>query len=316
MATISRKKVSSLVDDFVKKPKEFENYSKHCLNILKNYVWLKDHQFDDQISSYDYVTKSIQNHGVSHIYFEMLFDQYNKNVIECISEEKKKIIHSNIYYFNQVDGLIQRMMYGKNLLEGECADVKFNQLDFFVICNDDCFDYEKEYSYNEIYHMVLDHKVIVLDCFTSDNYVLKSGIRENYFDGNRFYVVSNCCECLGFNSKMIDQFYSFSGADEKKIWGVISEPFCVYFRKDIVNFDSDVECQIFKFNMNYDFYKTINHILEITNELCKYYRKRKKSLPKIIEKTVFDNKRVIADIKCQYEKVSNHTELGKVYVLD
>ncbi len=322
MATISKKNINTLVNDFIKKPQEFENYSKHCLNILKKYIWLKENVANVEIDSYDYVSTAIDYYGIDNISFNFIFSQYQKEIVNQISDDKKTIIHSNVYYLNQIDDFLEDMQNFMNkkdyLIGAKKVNKKFNRLDFIVLKLDNEIDTEKEYTYDEIYHMVLNQQMIVLDNYLSQVSISINKNNINDIDlSSKFLVASKCQEMLGSNSKMVDNFYSFKNKEDRRIWATISEIFCNYFRKKVINFNTMKENYpssnhhdiYITFNISIDFYKTLEHIQNLIDELIKYYKKRKKMLPKPMEKTIENIQLEMASLKDKYEKIAINKEI-------
>ncbi len=323
MATISKKNINTLVNDFIKRPQEFENYSKHCLNILKKYIWLKENVENTEIDSYDYISTVIDYYGIDNISFNFIFRQYQKEVVNQISDDKKTIIHSNIYYFNQMDEFLadmQNFINQKDYLLGEKkVHKKFSRLDFIVLKQDNEIDTEKEYTYDEIYHLVLNQQIIVLDNYLSQVNININQDNTNDIDlSSKLLVVSKCQEMLGCNSKMIDNFYSFQNKQDRKIWATICEPFCNYFRTKVIHFHTIEESYpssnhhdiYITFNVNTDFYRTLEHLQNIIDELVKYYKKRKKIMP--MEKTMENIQLEMCNLKDHYEKICINQEIIKV----
>lgn len=308
MSTISRKNVQTLINDYKKRPREFQNYSKHCINILKNYVYLKENQFNYDVDGADYFIKFIRYFGMNNMFLINLFNKYYEDIITKIDDDKKIIIKSNMYYLNRVDIFRQNISFNNNLIGDNRQNMKFNRLDFLIIRLDNTINLDKEYSYSEIYDMVLNHKIIVLNNFISDECISETELLEEIKLGNKICVESSCCEFLGFNSKVIDNLFTFKCDQDKKIWAVINEPFCNYIRNNIISFGADEDRK--KINLSADFYDTIEHLLDITSGVSKCYKNKK---TQIIEETINNNKKQIKKYKENFESINNDK---KIYVLN
>lgn len=308
MAAISRKNVATLVDDFIKRPMLFENYSKHCINLLNAYIWLRKNQFQNQINHFDYFQKAVESFGLTQVDLTYMFDDFNKIVINEIPQNKKNTIKSNMYYFSQIDAFYESIknhsIKNNKLLETDKKFIKFFRLDFTIINLSNNLDLDKEYTYHEIYQLVLNHEIIVLDNFLSADYIYLTNIND---DINRIYLKSEVHEILGIKSKMIDNYYAFKNSNSKELWGLINSPFCNYFRQNIIEFNSTDEDK--KINGLLDFYEIINHLETIINKLCSYYKKRKKALPGKIERIEKYNYKQIEILKKQFESIGDMSQL-------
>lgn len=282
MSTISNNTNDALVKKFVKHPRQFESYYKHCINILKEYTWMKRNQYNDEISNYEYISSFINYCGMSQYFFTFLFDYYKKNSKNNIPKNLFLNLQSNIYYPDDIEYFMNNITIDKNKLPDSKYTLNFKRLDFNIATNKD-LDLNKEYTLNDIYNLTINKEITVIDCHLSNTAI---NIKEVDFNSNeRLFQSRNCCEILGFDNTPIELFYSLNNKD-KEIWTKIFEPFCNYLRQYAINFDDD---KINHINMNKDFYQVLTHINDMTKEIFKYYKKRKKEMPSIIKNTINNN---------------------------
>ena len=153
----------------------------------------------------------------------------------------------------------------------------YKRLDFYILTNNE-IDINNEYALNEIYSLIINKKIIVIDCHLSKE---TFNSKEIYFNLDSKIIKNwKLCELAGFDSTPIELLYSLNNQN-KELWVNLFELFCDYLRFNIINFGEDRKNSI---NMIKDFYQVLKHIKEITKEVSKYYKKRKKDISSIIKK--------------------------------
>lgn len=297
------KNSETLVADFIKNPKEYENYTKHCLKTLENYLWLKENQYNKEIDSYDYLTKFIYYFGIDFISFSFFFKDYQKDIVDNVPDNKKEIISSNIYYLNPSK---------EPSAEEKKLHKRFNRLEFIIISLEGSIDHQREYTYKEIYNMVLEKKIIILDNYLSEETIF-ANILSIPSQKDRVFVSSKCCEILGVNSKTIDNFYACSNDYEKSIWGTINEPFCNYFRLKKIDFSKDITLKGYHLNM--DFNDTAYHLKVITEDIIKYYQHKKKKVPPIIQNTILEVQDKLPKLEQAFSKKNKKMNPNNIEVI-
>ena len=276
MLSTSNKQVATLLKDFTRHPREFESYSKHCRNILDAFVWLKEHQYDDSVNSYDYVVRLLQYYRSPDWILESMLIEFQKDEIANIPDDQKTVLHSNLYYD------VTSSMDSPRDLDSLAMNPKnpvYRRLDYIILNPTIDLDFSREYSFDEISKLVQENVITVLD-----NYLSNKRVSSQPKEG-RIYLKNTCPYWLGNKSKVVAQLYSCSDPTVCSKWGIIYKPFCEYIRKQYVNFDFNPK----KNNQMKELLLTANHLQEITNEMIRYYHKHHKPFPKVVAKTIEGN---------------------------
>ena len=291
MSTISKNTNEALVKKFVKHPRQFESYYKHCINILKEYVWMNENQYNEEVENYEYLTAFMNYYGINQYILDTLFTEYKNIIINLIQSQSIKVIHSNIYFSNQLE---------------DFKTTKYKRVDFNIITNKE-LDTNKEYTINEIVELVNKKEIFVINNTLSD-YELKSNEDIN----NKIVKVIKNSQVLKFNNTAAEIFYSLDNKN-KELWTIIFEPFCQFIRISLLNFNNqDNKC----INMYQDFNKTYDHIKELTELLLKYYSSRKKEPPYIIINTLNENLQSIEKYQREYQIINLEKEIKKDELID
>lgn len=278
MVSTSNKQISTLLKNFTRHPREFESYSKHCCNLLNSFVWLKEHQYDSSVDSYDYVAKLLQQYSCSDFILQDMLVDFQKDVVANIPEEEKKILHSNLYYYD-VAGSANSFQDLNSLATVKPKEPVYRRLDYIILNPTIDFDFKREYSFDEISKLAQEGVITVLDNRLSDERVL------SHPEEGRVYVENSSPYWIGNDSRVVDQLYSFTDPTLRSEWGMIHNPFCLYIREQRVNFDVDQKSH----NQMKDLLLTEKHLQEITDAMIGYYHKHHKPFPQIVAKTLAGN---------------------------
>lgn len=328
MSTISNKDIQTLVSKYIKNFNKFESYMKHCVNILRNLNWLMENQFNTQINDYEYMQIIAQNICLGRFFMLQLYDTYYHDCVKKISEESKKHIKTNIYY---CDDMYDIMNIFKDLAriqdkiaassenqeishieENHNVNHSFCTMMYLIIENDYILDENREYTFDEVYHLVLEQKIIVVDSYIEPSNINEIQLIEGIKEGKLIFVNSRTCPILGNNYKSVDSFYDMQGTDEQKLWYVTNMFFCRYIRYSQMNF---INCERSNGIHCYkDFYETVSHILEIINKLERNYKKRRKIIPKKYEDLIKNILGIVKKEKNRYEQNLSHLSTKNVYL--
>ena len=289
MVSTSNKKISTLLKDFTRHPREFESYSKHCRNILNSFVWLKEHQYDSSVDSYDYLVKLLQHYSYSDYILQSMLVDFQKEVVAKVPDDEKTVLHSNLYYYD-VTGSMNSLHDLDSLATVNPKNPVYRRLDYTILNPTVDLDLERGYSFDEICKLAQEGVIIVLDNHLSSE---RSQTQEN--DGC-VYLVHSDPYWIGNESRVVDQLYSFSDPSLRSKWGIIHKPFCQYVKEQCVDFDSDQE----KNNQMKDLLLTEKHLQEITDGMIGYYHKHHKPFPKVVAKTIEGNEECLNAVDQAY----------------
>lgn len=307
MSTISNNTNEALVKKFVKHPRQFESYYKHCINILKEYTWMKKNQYNVEISNYEYISRFVNYYGISQYLFDVLFDDYKNTIINNNPKHSLLYLHSNIYYPDNIEYFMNKILIDENKLPDCKHNLNFKRLDFSIITNND-LDLNREYTLNDIYNLIINKEITVIDCHLSNT---KIDINEvNFNSNNRIFKGRNCCEILEFDNTPTETYYSLNDQN-KELWTKIFEPFCDYLRLYAINFNEYKKNHI---NMNADFYQVLTHINDINKATLKYYKKRKKEIPLIIKNTLNKNLQLIEKYQKDFDSINTSEIILNHYI--
>lgn len=294
MSTISNNTNEALVKKFVKHPRQFESYYKHCINILKEYVWMNENQYNEEITNYEYLTKLMNYHGLSQFILSDQFNNYENIIIDAFPKQTIITIHTNIYFPDKLDVFMTNLSIDHSKLPDKNIKYKIKRVDFNIFTNRK-IDQNKEYTIDEIFSLVHNNDIFVINGYLSD-YELKN----NESFENKIFMNRKCCQILELDNISAELFYSLDNKN-KELWTIIFEPFCQYLRIYALNFNKqDNDC----IDMYHDFYDAYNHIKELIELLLKYYNKKRKEPPYIIKNTLQNHLQLIEKYKIDYEMIN------------
>lgn len=268
---------------------------------------MKRNQYNDEISNYEYISRFVNYYGMSQYLFDDLFDDYKNTIINNIPKNSLLYLHSNIYYPDNMEYFMNKILIDENKLPDCKHNLNFKRLDFSIITNND-LDLNKEYTLNDIYNFIINEKIIVIDSHLSD---IAINIKKVDFNSNdRIFKDRKCCGIFGVDNTPIELYYSLNDQN-KELWTNIFKLFCDYLRFNAINFDEYKKNDI---NMNKDFYRTLAHINDITKATLKYYKKRKKEIPSIIKNTLDSNLQLVEKYQKDFDSINTSEIILNHYI--
>lgn len=316
MSTISRKNPQIMAQDFLRDFRQFESYLKHCINILKTQVWLKDNQFNEEISNYDYITELFYKLGNNPLMLMNLYSFYKKDVIDKLPKENIVKVSTNKYYIDGLSSFVQSFsnfsndnLIGDNLPETKKTH-QFNRLFHLMYCNHFEFDQSCEYSEGEILNLISQGKAFIIESAIEKSEISEQEIINRLNEGTIEFVDRDFTGGYVFASNTGDVFDWFETAneEERRIWFAKNLLFMNYIRKNRLSFNKNIDKKTM-LDCCYSFDITINHIDRIIAEMKKLLKKKKGAdynkfwnlIKEIVEekdllKTVFDSDSPLIEI--------------------
>lgn len=320
MATFSWKKNPKvLANNFAKNFKSFESYMKHCVNGLKRINWFKAHQFDNNISDYDYMEKFLQTEGFNVFDYLAVFDMYGKMFLDKLDKNNFITIKTNEYYYDNASKFIEKVSYFKeNLINNNntsLSNLNYEQNYYKQLCHtvetvNFEIDYDKCYTNKEIMDLIMDNKIFIIESFTIKSNLSEFDILEKQYNGE---IVLKSIDfggrLIGFGvSGDISGYVEATSKEEKKEWIIKNMLMLKWIRNNIITFNS-VNNEI-GIHLNIDFYNILQHINLLSNAMEKHYKSKNKDIPQnylsliskikinaLQEKEVFeiDNQKIIGE---------------------
>ena len=297
MLTISRKNINSLIDSFLKNPKEFENYVKGRLNALDKISLLKEMQYNDDIDDFSFF-KTLFGAAPIDFRFIDLYEKYRKDIVDAIPKENIINVKTNIFYNDEI-----RMFLNRN-----------NDINFYsrMICslysknNDTSLQIpriEKIYSIDELLSLIESSDLKIID-----NFVLSENISKDEIDMGictRDIILSDArLNSLNFDNKLVADFTTCKNDFDRKIWHILYGSFFHYIRLNIITFDG-FDNDSLEINLSDDYNKIVDHLMILFNGIKTRYKKKGKEIPNSIRNVMADALCKLAndkDIDCSKNK--------------
>ena len=282
MSTISKKNPQILAQSFVYNFKQFESYVKHCINILKNYNWLKNNQFNNTISDYDYMTTFFNYTGILPYELIVLYNQYLKDFVSNLPATELSKLKTNQYYpsasslYKQVFSGINKNNNNHSLNSSLNNNIsELAQLSYVVIVNDFSVDKNREYNKEEILNLIKEGKILIVQTETEtvfiDNNLLLSRCENNEIE----FIDKDLSGGFIFESNTGDimEFFETANEQEKQIWFFKNYLFIDYIRKNYLSFNSSSHID-FGIKLEKSFNQTYEHLNFILKETKRQLKKK------------------------------------------
>lgn len=292
MATISKKNPMLLASDFVKNYKQYESYLKHCLNILKTQNWLKEHQFDDSVSDYDYMSEFMYKNGIVPWVLFALNKKFKEDVIDKLPQEQIHKVKTNRYF---CDGLFNAMkMFSElndviaNALEGEYKnlpdkrkskeDNRFTRQFYNVLLNGIALE-DREYSERELIELIINGKLLIVSSDVERVGISEQELIDGINSGKIDFQNRDFTGGFIFESNTGDtmELFESQNEDDRKKWFAKNMLLLRYIRSRQMTFDRQDKTTYLACNKSFD--ATYDHIDTITSEVARNFTRRKKKIP-------------------------------------
>lgn len=278
MITISHKNINTIVDEFIRKPNNFESYMKYCINILKNINILKMNK-DTETDLYEYF-KIILNYTNPNVLI-YLYDDYRKDVIKNISTID---IKTNVLYIDKIRSFtesMQEFMSSEKITKNE--NIYFSRMMCKLYIDSDkisnkssIIDTDKTYTINELFDMCNKENITIVDSYVKSEDINAYDVVKGLKSGELVISKSSLTD-LDFDEKIISDYNTCKNEFDRKIWYIMYSSFLKYIKENKMFFDD--EDHEWAYNFKYEFDSTINHTIDIINTYKSKYRKKKKQIP-------------------------------------
>ena len=274
MAVISNKNINTLINNFLKKPNEFESYMGNCLSILKKINYIKENVRNENVDNETFFETLSHSIGITFMNPE-LYNEYRKTLLDSISNEKFLNVKTNVFYVDFKAEFVDSFV-NKNYSE---IPHHFSRMICSITTSIDNFDNEKIYQINELFELSYSNKITILDSHVEPDKI----ILEEIIDGlkSKSLILSKSrLDTIDMDTKIYSDYNACSNDFDRRVWYKLYENYLNYYRYTMLYSDNNL------YNPDNDYNITMDHMLEIINKIKSKYTKNKKGIPAVYQKII------------------------------
>lgn len=322
--SISWKKTTTLVNEFLKYPNEFENYVKGCLDSISKINYLKETQLDESIDNYNYF-KCLSGAIPFDISLALLNIEYRKKILEQIPNERIINVKTNVFYVDEIRDFMENMKstFTQIPKEEKChysrmvVTVIVNQSELIKDNDHTCtsiealFQKDKVYTINELISLFQKKTISIIDNHVEPDEIsaeeLLCGLKSD-----TFVFQEADLNWLGLDNKIHADFISCKNEYDRMVWHILYSNFLRYIREYKIYCSDAFDNNSSGYNLSWYFNKTIEQLEEIFSKIKSSYRKKKKVLPDYYANVIQEASYIIDKEKSRFQGTSHNKEKSKI----
>lgn len=323
--SISWKNTTTLVNNFLKNPSEFESYVKGCLNSISKINYLKETQFDETVDDYNYF-KCLSGAIAFDVYLSLINKEYRKETLKLIPNERMINVKTNIFYVDRIRSFFERLDNSSTQdSKEEChfsrmvCTVFINQSQFGEKNGLDCtsieksFQSERVYTLNELFNLFKDNIISIVDNHVESDDISEEELR--YGLRNGFFVLQEAnLNCIGFDNKVHADYVSCKNEYDRMIWYMLYSCFLRYIRKEKIYCSDTFDNNQIGYNLSWYFYETTDQLEDIFSKIKSNFRKKKKKLPNNYARIIQEGLSILDIEKRKFQSTSQKKGNNKALI--